>query len=101
MSAEIDRPFALNQIGTGRVTTSRPLVFDPYKTNRATGSVILIDPATNFTAGAGMIVSRLPEHRGADAGAGAAERLARAARAAATDGEAVDMVRRVLEEILA
>ncbi len=101
VSAEIDRPFALNQIGTGRVTTSRPLVFDPYKTNRATGSFILIDPATNFTAGAGMIVTRLPEHRGADAGAGAAERLARAARAAATDGEAVDMVRRVLEEILA
>ncbi len=101
VSAEIDRPFALNQIGSARVATSRPLVFDPYKTNRATGSFILIDPATNFTAGAGMIVGRLPEHHGAEAASGAAERLARAARAAATDGDAVDEVRRLLEEILA
>src|SRR5260370_8921587 len=29
--------------------------FDPYPSNRTTGSLILIDPATNATVGAGMI----------------------------------------------
>ena len=38
------------------ITTGRPIVFEPYADNRTTGSFILIDPATNFTAGAGMIV---------------------------------------------
>jgi sulfate adenylyltransferase subunit 1 (EFTu-like GTPase family) len=73
-------------------------VFDSYQADRTTGSFILIDPATNFTAGAGMIVRRIAEHRQVDAGA--AGRLARAARTAASDSEAVDAVRRVLEEIL-
>jgi hypothetical protein len=30
-------------------------LYDPYRINRATGSFILIDPATNTTVGAGMI----------------------------------------------
>ncbi len=34
---------------------SAPLVFDPYESNRRTGSFILIDEATNETVGAGMI----------------------------------------------
>ena len=75
------------------------MVFDSYQTDRTTGSFILIDPATNFTAGAGMIVRRdcrAPER----ATPGAAGRLARAARTAASDADAVDAVRRVLEEIL-
>ena len=29
---------------------------DPYRRNRTTGSFILIDEATNVTAGAGMIL---------------------------------------------
>ena len=99
--AEVSRAFTLNHIDTARVATSRPIVFDPYSSNRATGNFILIDPATNFTAGAGMIVSRIPEHHAVDAGPGAAQRLARLARAAATDSEAVEVVRRALEEILA
>jgi predicted GTPase len=32
-----------------------PLFFDPYSSNRTTGSFILIDAATNATVGAGMI----------------------------------------------
>jgi sulfate adenylyltransferase large subunit len=98
VSAEIDRGFSLNEIGTATVSASRPMVFDSYLTDRTTGSFILIDPATNFTAGAGMIVKRIAEHRTVDAGA--AGRLARAARTAASDADAVDAVRRVLEEIL-
>jgi len=46
---------ALNDIGRVRLRTSKPLAFDPYARNRATGSFILVDEATNDTAGAGMI----------------------------------------------
>ncbi len=46
---------ALNDIGRVRLRTSRPLVFDAYADNRATGSFILIDEATNETVAAGMI----------------------------------------------
>jgi len=34
--------------------TTKPLFFDPYTTNRITGSLILIDEATNETVAAGM-----------------------------------------------
>jgi bifunctional enzyme CysN/CysC len=46
---------ALNDIGRVRLRTSTPLVFDPYKSNRRTGSFIVIDEAGNETVGAGMI----------------------------------------------
>jgi len=46
---------ALNDIGEVVVETSRPLLADLYRENRSTGSFILIDPAENATAGAGMI----------------------------------------------
>ncbi len=46
---------ALNDIGRLRLRTSSPIVYDPYKSNRRTGSFILIDEATNGTVGAGMI----------------------------------------------
>jgi len=100
VSAEVDRGFALNEIAIASVSTSRPIVFDSYRTNRTTGSFILIDPATNFTAGAGMIVRRVNERRGDAQTVGAAGRLAKAARMAGSEAEAVDAVRRVLEEIL-
>ncbi len=45
----------MNAIGVVEVETSRPLAFDPYVSNRATGSFILIDPVTNATVAAGMI----------------------------------------------
>jgi sulfate adenylyltransferase large subunit len=46
---------ALNDIGRVRLRTSKPMAFDAYARNRATGSFILIDEATNDTVGAGMI----------------------------------------------
>jgi len=46
---------ALNDIGQVVIETSRPLLADLYRESRATGSIILIDPADNTTAGAGMI----------------------------------------------
>jgi sulfate adenylyltransferase subunit 1 len=39
-----------------RFRLSEPLAVDPYAENRATGSFILIDEATNDTVAAGMIV---------------------------------------------
>src|SRR5215471_11353068 len=45
----------LNEIGVVEVEAQRPLFFDPYRRNRATGSFILIDPITNETLAAGMI----------------------------------------------
>jgi len=47
---------ALNDIGRVRLRTARPVAFDAYARNRATGSFIVIDEATNETVGAGMIV---------------------------------------------
>ncbi len=100
VAAEVSRAFVLNEIGRATVVASRSLVFDPYERNRGTGSFILVDPATNFTAGAGMVLHRIGGGDGGDLSHGAAERLARAARGAASDAEAADAVRRVLEEIL-
>jgi len=58
LSREPDPPeLALNDIGRVRLRTSKPLAFDPYARNRATGSFILIDEATNDTVGAGMITA--------------------------------------------
>ena len=98
--AEVDKPLELNQIGSVVVSASRPVVFDPYADNRFTGCFILVDPATNFTSGAGMIGAPVREARHASSQSGAAQRLAQLARMARTDDEAIDAVRRALEEIL-
>jgi bifunctional enzyme CysN/CysC len=47
---------ALNEIGRIKLRAQSPLMFDPYRRNRATGSFILIDPGTNDTVAAGMIL---------------------------------------------
>ena len=51
-----DKSLGLNEIGRLRIRTTKPLFYDPYRRNRVTGSVILVDEATNNTVGAGMIV---------------------------------------------
>ncbi len=45
----------MNDIAEISIHTANPLVFDSYKENRITGSLIFIDPDTNETVGAGMI----------------------------------------------
>ncbi len=45
----------LNEIGFCNLATSVPVALDPYAENRETGAFILIDRATNGTAGAGLI----------------------------------------------
>jgi sulfate adenylyltransferase large subunit len=46
----------LNEIGRVKLRCSSRLVVDPYARNRATGSFILIDEASNDTVGAGMVL---------------------------------------------
>ncbi|MEQ1558635.1 MAG: sulfate adenylyltransferase subunit CysN [Methyloglobulus sp.] len=45
----------LNEIGSCTVSVNAPVVFDPYKNSKWTGSFIIIDRLTNGTVGAGMI----------------------------------------------
>ena len=53
---ENDKAIGLNDIAKISLRTTAPLSIDKYNKNRYTGSVILIDEATNVTVGAGMIV---------------------------------------------
>jgi bifunctional enzyme CysN/CysC len=46
----------VNDIGRVAIHTTSPLFFDEYRLNRNTGSFILVDPATDLTVGAGMII---------------------------------------------
>jgi bifunctional enzyme CysN/CysC len=48
----------LNEVGRVHLTLHRPLAFDSYRKNRATGAFVLIDRLSNVTVGAGMIVDR-------------------------------------------
>ena len=46
----------MNDIARLSIRTAKPLFYDAYKTNRQTGSIIIIDEQTNETIGAGMII---------------------------------------------
>ena len=48
----------LNEIGRCRLSLNEPICFDPYKNNRSTGALILIDRLTNATVAAAMILDR-------------------------------------------
>ena len=76
LEQEAVHTLAMNDIGTVELATTRPLFFDRYTENRATGSFILIDLATNATVAAGMIrrglnssedsdTSNVPAHKSA------------------------------------
>jgi bifunctional enzyme CysN/CysC len=59
----------LNDLGRVRVELTSPLLFDSYRRNRVTGSLIVIDEATNETVAAGVILDSESEVSDA-AGAG-------------------------------
>ena len=46
----------MNDICKVKIRTTKPLMFDSYRKNRYTGSIILIDDNTNETVAAGMIL---------------------------------------------
>jgi bifunctional enzyme CysN/CysC/sulfate adenylyltransferase subunit 1 len=63
----------MNDIAEVEFDTSLPLFFDAYAENREMGALILIDPVTNATVGAAMIVAAVaPLEKGAAQAAGAA-----------------------------
>jgi len=49
-----------NEIGEVQIDLHSPIFCDPYENNRITGSFIVIDPLTNDTVAAGMIVEAIP-----------------------------------------
>ena len=51
-----DKDLNMNDIARVKIRSTRPLMIDSYRDNRNTGSVILIDEASNETVAAGMIV---------------------------------------------
>lgn len=51
-----DRNIRMNDIARIVLRTTKPLFVDKYHRNRITGSIILIDEATNNTVGAGMVI---------------------------------------------
>ena len=53
---EDDKEIGLNDIARISIRTTTPLFHDSYKSNRNTGSIIIINEATNETVGAGMIL---------------------------------------------
>jgi sulfate adenylyltransferase subunit 1 (EFTu-like GTPase family) len=63
LAHESARSLEMNEIAVVHIDTARPLVFDPYQSNRTTGSFILIDPATNATVAAGLIRRSYDEGR--------------------------------------
>ena len=53
---EDDKTIGANDIARIKIRTTKPLLFDRYERNRITGSLIMIDEATNETVGAAMII---------------------------------------------
>ncbi len=51
-----DKELQMNDICKVKIRTTKPLMVDSYRENRTTGSIILVDDATNETVAAGMIV---------------------------------------------
>ena len=52
---EENKEIKMNDIGRVTLRTTSPLFYDEYTKNRITGSLVLIDEATNVTVGAAMI----------------------------------------------
>ena len=51
-----DKHITMNDIARVVLRTTKPLLYDSYRKNRTTGSIIFIDEGTNETVGAGMII---------------------------------------------
>ncbi|MCB9222386.1 MAG: sulfate adenylyltransferase, partial [Ignavibacteria bacterium] len=54
---DIEQPqIQMNDIARIAIRSTKPLYSDPYRQNRITGSVILVDEGTNNTVAAGMVI---------------------------------------------
>jgi bifunctional enzyme CysN/CysC len=69
LAHESARDLEMNAIAVVDVETSHPLFFDLYEESRSTGSFILIDPISNATVAAGMILEGRARFAAVEAGA--------------------------------
>jgi sulfate adenylyltransferase subunit 1 len=53
---EDDKEIKMNDICRVNLRTTKPVLADSYRKNRQTGSIILVDDATNETVAAGMVI---------------------------------------------
>jgi sulfate adenylyltransferase subunit 1 len=53
---EDDKVIRMNDLFRAKLRITKPLIYDPYKKNKYTGSIILVDEFTNETVAAGMII---------------------------------------------
>ena len=53
---EDDKVIKMNDLFRATIRVTKPLLHDPYKKNKSTGSMILVDEFTNETVAAGMII---------------------------------------------
>ena len=51
-----DKKIVMNDLFRAKLRVTKPLLFDSYKKNKNTGSIILVDEFTNETVAAGMII---------------------------------------------
>jgi bifunctional enzyme CysN/CysC len=70
-----DSALGLNDIGRASFTLFEERFVDAYARNRASGAFIVVDPTSNLTVGAGMIVDRESEHGRLDREEAAAKRV--------------------------
>lgn len=61
-----DNRMVLNEIGRATLELFQPLACDPYARNRSTGNFIVIDPRSNDTVGAGVIIDRVKSQERVD-----------------------------------
>jgi sulfate adenylyltransferase large subunit len=59
LSREPAETLRMNDIGAATLTLLRPIAIDLYAENRSTGAFILIDPESNATVAAGMVIAAL------------------------------------------
>jgi adenylyl-sulfate kinase len=52
----------VNNIGTVELETHKPMICDPYTSNRVTGSIVMIDPVDSHTVAEGMILETSVPH---------------------------------------
>jgi sulfate adenylyltransferase large subunit len=80
LSREPAETLEMNGIGVVNLTLLRPIAVDTYRDNRSTGALILIDPETNATVAAGMLIAASSHAGGGAIATGPVTREERAAR---------------------
>jgi adenylyl-sulfate kinase len=70
----------VNNIGIVELETHKPMVCDPYTSNRTTGSLVMIDPVDGHTVAEGMILETSARHDTSKESASAGDFRSAAAR---------------------